>query len=110
MAYHYTNIPLYQEPDYEYIITLERVAVKIRFYFNERMQQWIIDLRYADNTPIVLGEALVPNYPLFADYLLGELSGNFWLEPIGKNQNETVFNPYELNQYYKLFYVYEDEE
>jgi len=110
MTINYVNIPLYSDPDYEYIISLERVAYKIRFYYNERMQQWIIDLRYADNTPIVLGEALVPSYPLFYDYNLEDLSGLFWLEPIGKNMNETIQNPFELNQYYKLYYYYETED
>lgn len=109
MALNSINLPLFPEADYEYIISLERVAYKIRFYYNERMQQWIVDLRYADNTPIVLGEALVPEYPLFFDYNL-ELSGMFWLEPIGESINETIINPFELNQYYRLFYWFEDGE
>lgn len=105
----YVNLPLYPDSDYEYTISLERTAYKIRIYFNRRIEQWIIDLSYANNDPIVLGEALVPLYPIFYDYDI-ELSGFFWLEPIGKNQNETVINPFELSQYYKLYYVYFVEE
>ena len=109
MSVNYVNLPLFSEPDYEYIISLERVAYKIRFYYNERMQQWIIDLRYANNDPIILGEALVPRFPIFLDYDI-ELTGTFYLEPIGDFKNETVINPFELNQYYKLYYYWDDGE
>jgi len=108
MALHYVNLPLYQNPDYEYSIALERVSYKLRFYYVERVQQWSIDLRYANNDPIVLGACLVPDFPLFLDYDIEDLSGTFWLEPIGPLDNETVINPYELNEYYKLYYFYED--
>lgn len=98
-------LPLYSDSDYTYTVSLERTAYNIRLYYNERMQNWIIDLRYANNDPIVLGQALVPEFPLFLDYLT-DLTGCFWLEPIGKNQNETVSNPFELEKYYNLYYVY----
>lgn len=103
----YVELPLYQDPAYTYITSLERVAYKLRFYYNERMQQWIVDLYYANNDPVVLGEAVVPGYPMFLDYTT-ELSGFLWLEPIGKSQNETIQNPFELNKYYRLYYFYEE--
>jgi len=102
----YVPIPLYPDPDYNYFISLERVAYKLRFYYNERMQQWIMDIRYANGDPIILGEAVVPEYPIFFDYAT-ELEGFFWLHPIGKKQNHTVANPYQLSEYYQLFYFYE---
>lgn len=108
MALHYVNLPLYQEPDYQYTISLERVSYKVRFYFVERVEKWAIDLRYANNDPIILGAFLAPEYPLFFDYHIEGMSGSFWLEPIGKDKNETIINPYELNEYYRLFYIYED--
>lgn len=110
MALNYVFLPLFQDADYEYVVSLQRVAYKLRFFYIEREERWAIDLRYADNTPIVLGAALVPEYPLFLDYYIEDLTGTFWLEPIGKNKNETVSNPFELNEYYRLFYYFEDEE
>lgn len=106
MENYYIELPLYPDPDYVYFISLERVAYKLRFYYNERMEQWIVDLRYADNTPIVLGESVVEQYPMFADYAI-EPTGYLWLEPIGKSQNHTVSHPYEISKYYKLFYYYQ---
>lgn len=103
------SLPLYRDADYQYTMVLERVAYKMRFYYNERMQHWVVDLRYANNEPIVLGEAVVPEYPLFRDYFT-ELSGFFWLEPIGRNKNETITNPFELEKYFRLYYFYEDVE
>lgn len=103
------HLPLFKDADYEYTVSLERVAYKLRFYYNERMEQWMVDLRYANNDPIILGEAVVPQFPMFRDYLT-ELSGFFWLEPIGKSKNETISNPFELEKYYKLFYFYEGTE
>jgi hypothetical protein len=109
MSEYYVYIPLFPDPNYEMIVSLERTAYKIRAYYNERMQAWIMDLRYVDNTPLVLGQRIVPNYPLMLDYDL-PLTGYFWLEAIGDNINETVSNPFELNQYYRLYYIYEEED
>lgn len=98
-------LPLYPDPDYNYFVSLERVSYKLRFYYNERMQQWIMSMYYSDGTPIVLGEAVVDQYPIFLDYAI-EPSGYFWLEPIGKDQNHTIAHPYEIHQYYNLYYRY----
>lgn len=105
----YVPLPLYTDADYFYTVSLERVAYRLRLYYNDRMQQWMIDLRYANNDPIVLGEALVPEYPLFFDYVT-ELTGFFWLSPIGKSQNQTISNPFELNKYFEFNYFYEDSD
>lgn len=104
----YVFLPLFNDAYYEYTTSLERVAYKIRIAFNERMQAWTIDLRYADGEPIILGEALVPNYPLFFDYVT-ELTGYFYLQPIGSMQNETISNPLDLFRYYQFMYVYDEE-
>ena len=101
----YVELPLYADPAYSYYASLDRLSYELRFYYNERMQQWIVDLAYSDGTLLVQGEAVVPRYPMFADYSIG-MNGFFWLEPIGKNQNETVSNPYELSKYYRLLYFY----
>lgn len=107
MALFRKELPLYTDPDYSYVISLDRVAYKVRLYYNERMEQWILDLNYANGDPVVLGEAIVEQYPMFIDYAT-ELTGFFWLEPIGMDQNETTSNPFHLSKYYRFFYYYEE--
>lgn len=107
MALFRKELPLYTDPDYSYVISLDRVAYKVRLYYNERMEQWILDLSYANGDPVVLGEAIVEQYPMFIDYAT-ELTGFFWLEPIGMDQNETTSNPFHLSKYYRFFYYYEE--
>lgn len=103
-------ISLYDDADYKFIIPLEGVSYQIRLYYNERLETWIIDLSYSDGTPIVLGQALVPEFPLFFDYTIERMSGYFYLAPIGKFKNETLINPFELRKYYTLSYYYDDGE
>ena len=103
------ELPLYKDPDYAYIVSLQGRAYKIRLYYNERMSRWIFNLAYADGAPIVTGEALSLEYPLFLDYGVEDLTGYFYLSPIGKKQNNTELHPFELQKYYKLYYVYEEQ-
>lgn len=103
-------LPLYADPDYRYTVTLEGIAYMIRLYFNERVQRWAIDLSYADGTPIILGESLVRNYPLFLDYHIDGLSGYFYIEEIGKDMNETNNHFYEIWKYFRFYYIYDDGE
>lgn len=105
----YVKLPLYADNDYRYTVSLERVSYSIRIYFNERMQNWILDLRYSDGTPLVLGAAMKPNYPMFRDYVTG-LSGFFWLRPIGLERENTIENKFELYKYYELRYYYPQEQ
>lgn len=103
------KLPLYSDNDYKYNISLERVSYNIRLYYNDRMENWMLDLRYADGTPIVLGSAIKPEYPMLRDYVTG-LSGYFWLSPIGLNRANTVDNKFELYKYFNFRYVYFEEE
>lgn len=103
-------LPLYQDADYSYNVSLEDISYEIRLYFNERMQHWAMDLRYSDGTPVVLGEALVRNYPIYLDYRIEGLNGYFYIEEIGKNINETNEHPFELWKYFRFYYIYDDGE
>lgn len=107
---HYVNLPLFSDSDYEYVVNLEGFAYRIRLFYIEREQRWAMDLRQADRTPLVLGAAVVPDWPLFIDYYLPNLTGVFWFEPIGRDMNETRQNPFELNEYFRFFYYYDDGE
>lgn len=105
----YVKLPLYSDNDYQYTVALERVSYRIRIYFNERMQNWIFDLRHSNGVPIVLGAAMKPGYPMFRDYVTG-LSGVFWLKPIGLERENTISNKFELYKYYEFRYYYEVDE
>jgi len=107
--YTYLTLPLYQNSDYYYIVPLEGIAYKIRLYYNVRIKVWMMDIRYADNTPIFLGIKVIPNYPMLIDHEM-PFSGFFVLSSVGKDQNETISNPFEIWKYYKLYYGYRDLE
>lgn len=104
------NLPLYDDPDYFYVVSLEDIAYQIRLYYNERIKRWAIDLSYADGTPIIVGQSLVRNYPMFEDYDIQGLNGFFYLEEIGKDLNETNENPFEIRKYFRFYYIYDDGE
>ena len=105
----YVNLPLFRDASYTYNIALEGITYKFKFYYNERDERWLFDMLYADNTPIVMGEGLVSNYPILLDYDLPDLSGFLLLSPIVEDKNQTTNNPFELSQYYRLRYYYERE-
>lgn len=101
--YRWFSLPLYPDPDYTYVTTIEQIAYRLRFCFNIREQTWFLDVRYANNDPIALGVALIPNYPVLIDHDT-PFSGFFYLSSIGEEKNQTVQNPYEIWKYYELYY------
>ena len=107
MVMKYVNLPLYSDPDYIYNVPLENVAYRIRMYFNIRVQCWVMDIYYSDNTPVVVGVKITPNFPIL-DGIPLPLSGFFWLESVPKEINEVVDDPYEIWKYYRFYYCYED--
>lgn len=109
MAEKYVSLPLFSDPDYEYSIALQGNSYILRFIYNERMQRYTLSLYDADRNPIVLGEALVPSYPLFFDYAILPLTGYFYLEENSLMVSEAYkVYPDSLDQYYSMFYIYDD--
>ena len=107
MADKYVNLSLFSDADYEYAVALEGVSYVLRFIFNERMQLYTINLYDADRNPIVLGEALVPSYPLFFDYALLPLSGYFYMEERANIISEAYkVYPDRVDLYYNFYYIY----
>jgi len=104
----YVLLPLHKEEEYEYFASLEGNTYFFHFYYNMRMSTWFMDISYGDMTPLFLGIALVPNFPILFDHT-SPFTGYFWLDPIGEEVNETVSNPFELHKYFNLFYIYEGE-
>lgn len=107
MADKYVNLPLFSDADYEYAVALEGVSYVLRFIFNERMQLYTLNLYDANRNPIVLGEALVPSYPLFFDYALLPLSGYFYMEERANIISEAYkVYPDRVDLYYNFYYIY----
>jgi len=110
MSLEVLHLPLFNSPDYRYSVSLEGSSFEIRIYYNERVEWWAIDVRHSDGDPIVLGQRLSIEHPLFLDYVLDGLTGMFWLEPKGKFKNQTLKHPLELHKYYNLFYYFEEDD
>lgn len=106
--YDYLILPLYPDADYIYTVAIEKVAYRIRLYYNIRKQSWVLDIRYASGDPVALGVSLVPNYPVLIDHEM-PFSGFFYLESKGREDNETINNPFEIWKYYRFYYGYERE-
>lgn len=47
---------------------LDSVAYRLRFDWNDYMQQWFMDVCQNDNTDLIRGLPLVANYPLLKQY------------------------------------------
>ena len=109
MATKYISLPLYPDPYYTYAVALQDVSYNLEFIYNERTQLYSLSLYDQNNNPIVLGEALVPNYPIFKDYALFPLTGFFWME----EKADIISEPYKvypesIDQYYSLYYIYDE--
>lgn len=101
----YVQIPLYDSYDAEYPIALEGESYSLRLYFNERMQEWFIEVRDDSGNSLIAGRRLVLNGTTWISEITG-LNGFLLLEPIGLDRNETMSNYDSLFKYYKLFYIY----
>lgn len=106
----YVSLNLFDEPFYEYAVALESNSYILQFTYNERAQLYTLSLLDAERTAIVLGEMLVPSYPMFVDYALENLTGYFYLQ----KKESLLSEPYKtypdkLSQYYDFFYIYPAE-
>lgn len=101
------EIPLFKSPYYSYTSPMVDKTYEWTFSYNNRMQRWIINLAASDGEKIVSGLVLSYDYPHYLDYTI-DFPGVIMLLPIGKRQNETISNPYEIYKYYKLFFIYDD--
>lgn len=107
---HYVSLPLYEDSDFQYDVSLENNYYTLRIYYNERTEGWFFELRDGENDMLVAGERLVANYPINFYYNLEGLSGCLWLESIGPEKNQTSQNPFDLSTYYRLYYLYPTQE
>jgi hypothetical protein len=105
----YISLPLFADPYYSYPIALQGNSYILEFIYNERTQLYSLSLYDSESNPIVLGEALVPNYPIFKDYAIFPLTGFFWME----EKADILSEPYKvypdsLDQYYSMYYMYSE--
>lgn len=111
MATKYIDIPLINYPIFDLSVSLEGNSYIVEFIYNSRMKLYTISLYDAARNPIVVGEALVPEYPIFFDYALSDLTGYFFLTKKEEIQSQPYKEyPEAINQFYDLVYVYRTED
>ncbi|MNF79452.1 hypothetical protein D3C85_173400 [compost metagenome] len=107
MADNFVILPLSSDAFYEYAVSLEGNSYILQFVYNERASLYFFSLYTAERVPVVLGEALVPTYPLFTDYALPNLTGYFCLQEKATITGEPYKEfPDKINEYYDLFYLF----
>ena len=107
----YISLPLYSDPDYNYAVNLQGNSYILDFKYNERAGLYFISLYTAENVPLVLGDALVPTFPIMKDYALNTLTGFFWMEEKANILSEPYkAYPDKIDEYYNLFYCYSVDE
>lgn len=109
----YVELPLYKDLKYRYALALEGQSWQFTFYWNTRCKQWQMDLRMEDQTPLVLGHGIVPQYPMMVDYNLEGygLSGYFILLPVNSTLSSKITEDSSVvPEFFSLFYVYNVED
>lgn len=98
------EIPIRSDiPSYQFQITLEGVVYTMRFYFNTRLDRWIMDVSNVDGELIVAGIPLLVNLPLLDRFRDERLPpGRFILiDETGENRNPSRDS---MGDDYKLLY------
>lgn len=107
-TYNYINLPLYTDYFYSYTVSLENNTYELEFVYNQYGKKWYMSVYTEDRVPVVLGLALLPEYPIAIDYILPNLSGFFWLYPVAElYTNKYLEEPEAISQYYSLKYAYD---
>jgi hypothetical protein len=106
------ELPLYDDPYFEYTLNIEDENKIFTLRWADRTASWYIDIKKEDLTPIIEGVRLVSYFPLLADYALSDknITGYIYLVDSGDYiSNKLSNNPEALKQYYRMFYIYEEE-
>lgn len=107
--YNQVDLPLYDDADYTYSVSLQSQSYIVRIYYVERCKLWYLSLFEEDQTPVFQGLGMVPDYPITLDYLNNNLTGFFRLSPIPayKSIDPYLLYPDKIAQYYTFSYVYQ---
>lgn len=106
----FVELPLFSDLSYRYNASLETVSLQFKYYWNSRAKQWLMDIRLEDQTPVILGYALVPQYPMLEDTTLElvGLSGHFELMPVNVAVASSITQESSvMPEFFKLYYVYD---
>ncbi len=112
MTTNFIEMPLSSELTYRYSLSLEGNSWQFKFYWVQRAKQWHIDIRQEDQTPVILGYALVPQFPILEDVPLEiyGLTGRFVLMPVNIALASSITQESSVMPgFFKLFYMYETE-
>jgi len=108
MSDNFVSLPLFSDAFYSYNIPLEGQSYTLEFMYNERTELYHLSLLITETREyIVRGIALVPDYPILADYQIEGLTG--FIIMLSKADNDTQSYktfPDKIDQYYELFYMY----
>lgn len=100
------DLPLYNEPDYQYQVSLGNNSYTLRFIYNSTMKLNTLSIYDVDQNPVCCGVGLVPNFPITANYALPDLNGFFIMATKSKTQAEFYkLYPDKLASYYTLSYI-----
>lgn len=109
MAIFYTDLFLSKDPYYTYKQTLGDKDFFLTYRYSTRGACWYMDIHDVDNTPILLGTKLVPEYPMLEDLVLPDITGFFWLSAnLPENVNMFYSQPKNLPDFFTLRYLYSD--
>ncbi|AEK21603.1 hypothetical protein K5_069 [Pseudomonas phage K5] len=107
------TLPLYQDRKYRYAVAIEGISRVLQFYWNSRSRQWHMDIFDEELTPILTGLAVVPQYPIMADYAMQHIgfNGYFLLMPVNLEQVQYKHDASDIvPQFFELLYVNVDLE
>lgn len=106
------EMPLYADKTYRYSLSLQGQSWQFKFYWVDRAMQWHMDIRREDQTAVILGHALVPQYPMLDDLALEDigLTGRFILMPVNVAVSTAITKESSvMPEFFKLYYQYETE-
>lgn len=110
MTLQYVTLPLYEDASYFYNVALEGNSYVLSINYTERSEGWNLSLDTEAGVSVVAGVRLVANYPMLLETKLPNLSGYFYLEPIGASIERYRTDPFLLSKYFRLFYLFDDGE
>jgi len=109
MVIKHVALPLKNDVDYKYSVTLQGNYYTLRFTYSEILNMYTLMITDVDGVKLVSGVGLVPNYPVCKDYIIEGLTGAFYLIPKSSASIEFYkVYPTNLADYYELSYIYDD--
>ncbi len=100
----FKQCPLFSQAFYKYTVDLSNETYTLSFRWNDRSEQWMMDIEDAEGNTLTKGIALVPVYPLIEQLALESPPGEFILLPIEETSPQ-IANPREIYKTHQLIYI-----